>query len=454
MKYLASLILLLTLCAPSLAQTTTPEGERDLAKDAVDRLYSIGQSAIERMKQAQEAEKVATAKATDFELANAKLTADLATAQKTIDEQYRLLHPFTVRVGGDIAAALKAAKPGDVVTIEPGTYAKVTATVPTGVTLDGAGKVTLDGGQTVQTALSVSGIAKGVTATNYSSEFESNRAAVVLLAGGTVDACHVDANAGTGIGIPAGSHGAKLTNSTANRNGLNGITGTASDDVQIVNVEQRANNQGHAKFAAIAKADPTHWVLDGDKGALKPSYHLNKFTQMNRLLVDGLTSLDNRGPALWLDADNRNSVIRNSTLGAGVTFGLVPPISLEIELSTGLNGATTLVENVTFVKGDGPALTIGESRNVTVKGCSFPGYAEVRAQDGTKGGRPVRSRFTNNQVVFVLPGNITFTGNTFDGQQRPNELSANGAIRPSGPSMDDAKVRSQLNFSASANVAK
>ncbi len=399
--------------APPTTQTTSdPAVLRDAAIVAVNGLHeSAVRATVER--------DTAAARVEDLSRTNTTLRDRVAQLEASTRPAAPTTKPTAVvKLGESIQAAIDNASAGEFIRIEPGVYTQGVK-VDRAVTLyaDVAGSVTLDGRDVLPFGLDITtGRVIGLRVTRFASDFESAKAAVRVRWKGKLEFCDVDENVGTGIGIPKGSHEALVNGCRSRRNGYSGISGTASNDVRILNTELRANNAGHVLNLSRAAADPKHFLTieEGEvaKGIVSPGYGFNKFSQTNRLLVDGLVTLDNRGPGFWLDIDNRDYVIRNSTIGGGrrAKKGAHASLGLQLEINFGPGR----VEGCTFVRGDAAALSICESVGVTVTGCTFQDTSlELRAMTvGNLDTRVVKGQSGQNAPIQIK--DITITGNTFD----------------------------------------
>jgi hypothetical protein len=400
--------------------TTAPAGSQD-----IDTLRNNGISAIEALhdtaKHAQADRATFAQAAADSDKANAQLRqklADLSATTKAAPVLPEVTPAAIVHVGQSIQAAVDAAKPGDFIRIDAGIYNQsVKINKPITLFAERIGAVVLDGQWKLKTGLDIAGgRAIGLRVIHFASDFENSKAAVLVRKGATIDYLDVDENAGSGIGLPAGSHGASVLHCRARDNGYSGICGTQSDDVKLIDCEIRGNNAGNELNIPRAKANPSQFFVVDGKGVVSPGFELNKFTRTNRLLVDGMTALDNRGAGFWLDIDNRDFTIRNSTFGGGRKLlksqGAArdynaPGLYLEINFGPGK------IENCRFVKGDGPALGIAECVGVSVTGCQFQDtYFELRAmQLAGMTTRVVRGQEGTNKPIQIK--DITIAGNTF-----------------------------------------
>lgn len=349
-----------------------------------------------------------------------KLVEQLVTLQAQLDGRAVTI----VKPGESIQSAVDK---GNDVTVMPGVYAQSFKSTKA-ITISGYG-ATLDGGEKLTWAVDAgAATVKGFKVTHYASDFESASAAVRVRKDGVIRDLDVDGNVGTGVGIPAGSHNAQVINCRMRGNGYSGLSGTASNGVRIVGGELRDNNAGHVLNLARAAAEPKHFVAVDGKGYVKVGFGFQKFTKSDGLLVDGLVSLDNRGCAFWLDADNHNFTFRNCTFGGSIAFAGTVPTALQIELCHGPG----LIENNHFVKTAGPSLAINESSGITGKGNTFDAgcWAEFRAltTDGQAGRNT--STIEGGDQLIRLERN-TLTDNTFIAGKNVNAVAKDGSIRPS-----------------------
>jgi hypothetical protein len=450
-------ILALFLCATTFAQAP---GEYEAAINVnAKNLRAIGDEAIAGRKLAEQREADAVAKLNAAELALSKATDDLTALKVEVDAlraQVVALNaelaklrpgtqpapaPYTVKLGGDIQAAINAATAGATVTVAPGTY-KQSLIINKAVTVIGTG-VTLDGGDSLPFALDVTaGTAKGFKVTRYSGDYESSNAAVRVRKGGTVDGLEIYANIATGIGFPAGSHGARLLNVHTHDNALSGFSGTQSSGVEIVNLRANGNNRGHAKFAGRNATEPTHWNANGSLNGW--GYHFNKLSRNDGLTITNPTIAEDNGNSLWFDGGNQGYHVLGGVIGG-------KGLSLHLELGPPLGTRRSLVQGVRF----NSKVSIGECRAVDLDGCTFAAGAilELRAMNGLTGGRPTKT-YANTETHVVL-GDINITRCIFEGGSAVNQVSTgSGSIRTSGTSAAEMLKTGVLTVKASGNVVK
>ena len=141
-----------------------------------------------------------------------------------------------------ISDAYANAQPGDVIIIQPGTYTEsldldLSGTASAPITLKAAipGTVILDGGGTLNTAISGEGqfdVISGFVIQNFASTgYQNEQAAVRTNTGWELSSVTVQDCSGTGIGVFGND--VSLTNVISQDNGSNGIGGSGTTNVTL-----------------------------------------------------------------------------------------------------------------------------------------------------------------------------------------------------------------------------
>lgn len=316
-----------------------------------------------------------------------------------------------------VNAAVRLARPGDVIVIEPGTYHETidfrhsgTATAPITlaprtpgtVTLDGAGLPYVHGGAASYIRV------QDVTVDRCSNDLATG--AVRVASGwGLTDVVVQNAD---GAGVLVYGNNVTLTRVTARSNGQQGIGGSNCSDVLLKDCVIRDNNTGTAdpvwKGSEHAVEKDGRWYVD-------PLWEAGggKWSRTRRVTIDGAESFGNGGPGVWFDYDNADVVVRNSNVHDNRYINdPVEASGINIELTAG----GTLLENNTVADNPGGNIVLESSRNVTARGNTLRG-SYVALNDWFRG-----ESFTMR--------NVTFTGNRLEGT----------AVRTAGPGWGTASV--------------
>jgi parallel beta-helix repeat protein len=316
-----------------------------------------------------------------------------------------------------IGAAVRRARPGDVILIEPGTYREtldlrrsgtaaapitLAARTPGTVTLDGAGLPFVLGGTASHIRV------QGLTIDHCANDLATG--AVRVASGWSLTDVVVQNTDGAGILVYGDN--VTLTRVTAQSNGQQGIGGSNCSDVLLKDCITRNNNTGMDdpvwKTSEHAIEQDGQWFVDPlwEAGA-------GKWTRTRRVTLDGVESYGNGGPGVWFDYDNADVVVRNSTVRNN------HPIRTQFE-ATGINieltAGGTLLENNTVFDNPGGNIVIESSRNVTARGNTIRG-SYVALNDWFRGD------------AYTMR-NVTFTGNRLEAT----------TVQTGGPGWDASSV--------------
>jgi parallel beta-helix repeat protein len=329
---------------------------------------------------------------------------------------YRVVDP-----AGDlktISAAVRQARPGDVVLIETGTYhetidlrrsgtadAPITlaARTPGSVTLDGAGLPYVLGGTASHIRV------RGLTVDRCANDLATG--AVRVASNWSLTDVVVQNTDGAGILVYGND--VTLTRVTAQSNGQQGIGGSNCSDVLLKDCVTRNNNTG---MDNPVWKDSEHAIEQDGQWFVDPLWEAGggKWSRSRRVTLDGVESYGNGGPGVWFDYDNADVVVRNSTVRNN------HPIRTQFE-ATGINieltAGGTLLENNTVIDNPGGNIVLESSRNVTVRGNTVRG-SFVALNDWFRGD------------AFTMR-NVTFTGNRFEG----------ASVHTGGPGWSAGSVR-------------
>jgi hypothetical protein len=343
MKFLPSILILLSLCLPSFGQTA--ELERDATKAAADAQYAGRVSAEDRMKLAQEAERVQTAKANDLELALGAAKGELAKANATIADLTAKL-----AAGGkpvDINAMLAKAKAGDTITIEPPAYA-APVNVPAGVTLKIVpqritGKVTVAG-------TLIGGVVSDTKGDNTRAGAAVRLTASKAIVDGTlienIDGCGISANEVDDTLI----NGVKVMNVTGSPYLVGGSPSRRCYRPTISNCTFANFNTGNSKWGA-------------DSG-------VGKLTRTDAARFFNNTISNGDGVGAWFDAQNSNFDVYGNTI-----TNLPGGIGIHVEVSDA--GKSKIHDNV-ILRCTGASISIAESSGIDVYGNRYDKAIELR----------------------------------------------------------------------------
>ncbi|HEV7301049.1 MAG TPA: right-handed parallel beta-helix repeat-containing protein [Tepidisphaeraceae bacterium] len=263
---------------------------------------------------------------------------------------------YVVPAGGDIAAALAKAKPGDAVNVEPGA---ITAgfVVPEGVTLDLTGS-TFDGKGAK--AIGLVRLAKnatiiGGTIRNFAAENERNKTTVIIagdnatLRGTTLQ----DWTAGCPISWNLVDRPSFIDVTIRNIAGSAYLGGGGGDDGDKTVVGPLFEN--------CTIADWNQGTEGGESGI-----GVNKITRTTGTTFRNCTFEGGRGRAIWLDINNRKFLIEGNTFrNLKPARHVWDPIGVCIELNPGDGG---VIQNNTF-EGFTKAATVSieESSDIVVR---------------------------------------------------------------------------------------
>ena len=158
-----------------------------------------------------------------------------------------------------------------------------------------------------------------------------------------IEDCLVEGNSAGGVNIRGND--VTLRRVTASRNGFAGISGndcanTLLEDCQTVGNNTRGFNPGN----------------DGGGG---------KFLRTRNLHIKNLSSHDNTGPGLWLDFDNRDYLVEDSTIAGN------RGLTMDWEgsgIATEINPGPGRIINNTIFSNTGAAVGIWECRDLVVEG--------------------------------------------------------------------------------------
>lgn len=345
-----------------------------------------------------------------------------------------------VKPGESIQFAIDSTPNGGTVLVQPGIYVQ-SFKVDRPLTVSGYDAV-LQGNETLPYGIdATAATVKGFKVQRFRSKYGSADSAVRVRLGATAQDLIVANNVGSGIGIPVGSHGARLLDCRSNANGYSNIRGTESDDVLIQGGDYTGANVGHVLNVEQANAEQKDGFFLNPQGLgiVSPGFDLNKFTRMNRMRVVGATFGGSFGEGLWFDVGNRKVDIVGCTFRGGYRVRNSEKIQsyaafgLFIEYNIGPFSVT----GCTFDKSEGSALAVAETSDVTVAGNTFNKGAnmELRAMRYKgKDGKvfPGRPHTTRDGVSFVLQlKNILIERNTFADGRNVNAVTTGGSIHPS-----------------------
>ena len=334
-----------------------------------------------------------------------------------------------------VADAVREARPGDTVLISPGVYRESLTLdrsgrpdTPITLAARSVGTVTIDAGGAAYT---LGGPAKHVAVRGINFTGARNDLATGAVRVGTGwSLTDVTVGHNDGAGVIVYGRGATLLRVTAEHNGQQGIAGSGAEDVVVKDSVIRFNNAG---MQNPVWKDGEHAVRIDGRWFVDPLWEAGAGKWMNcrGVTLDGLTVHDNGGPGIWLDYNNSDVAVRNSTVhdSRPVLHDYDAP-GINIELTTG----GVLVENNTLHDNPGGNVVVESSRNVTVRGNHFGG-GYVALNDWFRGeAYTVRGvQFTGNmfEAAFVQTGgpgwtsrsarekSIAFDGNTYAGVSGP-----------------------------------
>lgn len=209
-----------------------------------------------------------------------------------------------VEPGESINDAVRTARAGDTVLIEPGVYEETihlrnsgTQERPITIRANGQpGSVIVDAdGANYNLGPAYAGAGQwntvqGITFRNAQNQPGQNSAAVKTATGGKLIDVRVERATGAAIGVFGDD--VLLLRVTAEANGCTGIGGSRVRRGMMLDSISHGNNT--LEFSGR---------FEGGGG---------KFTRTNGFLVDNYHSYDNQGPGIWIDIDNINVVIRDS----------------------------------------------------------------------------------------------------------------------------------------------
>jgi hypothetical protein len=334
-----------------------------------------------------------------------------------------------------IGEAARAARPGDVVLINPGTYLEtidlnrsgrpgapitLAAATPGTVTISGLGLPYLLGG--AASHVRVSGLV-------FDGCANAPATAAVRIGSGW-EVTDVTVQNADGAGLIVYGSGVTLTRVTAQFDGQQGIAGAACADALLKDCVTRYNNAG--------KPDPVwkgteHALEVGGLWFVDPLWEAGagKWSRTRRVTLDGVQSYGNGGPGVWFDYDNHDVVVRNCAVydNCPVRNDYEAP-GINIELTAG----GVLIENNVVADNPGGNIVLESSRNLTARGNTLRG-SYVALNDWFRGDAYTMRdvTFTNNRMedTFVQTGGpgwdagsavaraIVFDGNTYAGLAGP-----------------------------------
>jgi parallel beta-helix repeat protein len=317
-------------------------------------------------------------------------------------------------VGGEgfdtIGAAVRAARPGDVVLVEPGTYHETiemrrsgTAEAPITLAARSPGTVTVNGSGL---RFVLGGNASNVRVMGITFDGCANGllSAAVRVGSGWELSDVVVQNA-DGAGVTVYGSGVRLVRVTAQHNGHQGIAGAGCSDVLVKDCVTRFNNTGLAD--PVWKGDE-HAIEIGGRWFVDPLWEAGagKWSSSRRVTLDRVESYGNGGPGVWFDYDNHDVVVRNCTVhdnrAVGADFGAA---GINIELTAG----GVLLENNTVSNNPGGNIVLESSRNVVARGNTVRD-GDVQLNDWYRGD------------AYTMR-NVTFTDNRIE----------NGVVETGGP---------------------
>lgn len=285
-----------------------------------------------------------------------------------------------------INRAAGVATAGDVVTIEPGTYAEDVVVMNSGtkakpIVFQAAqrGSVVLTGGQysvrpaswtgneleTGQLYVTLRGLIFRAYAANVVAPGGPNFPAAVKAARGwRVEDCFFDAPGNTGVQVRGAD--VSIVKSTIQNSYVLAIGVWSNSEAE------RVDGPGYTPIDGLRLTD---LVLRGNHGTgaeTNGEYSIKLMTTRGAV-VDNIESYGNMGPGLWFDSQNSNYVVRNSYFHDNVNND--PNDNTGAGLFLEISWEPGLVERNVFVNNQGPGVNVANSAGVTIRKNLFSGNA-------------------------------------------------------------------------------
>jgi hypothetical protein len=324
-----------------------------------------------------------------------------------------------------LAAALARANNGDTIKIS-GTCTETVTISKDGLTLDGQGTTTIDGGDGSQPVIDIIS-ARGVTIRNLTVHnglrgIHARQGAAVVLEG-----VAAQDNAGDGIRIDEHST-ARIINGTALQNGQDGIFVARSSSAILAGTIVSNDNARDGIHATVGAS-----ISDSNIGGTVPHITTNNnLTNGIAIILHSAFTASNSGTTLVAQGNKRSGF--DVSLTSMVFLGSGTTLLVHENGTTGqFGGGVVVSQNASFTTqsaGSGATLTAQDNlgRGVIVNESSlmFVGGGTVTIQGNTAGGLQA---FENSQVVFQ--------GTTLAAQISQNgvngvEVNGNASLRFTG----------------------
>lgn len=283
-----------------------------------------------------------------------------------------------------INRAAGVATAGDVVTIEPGTYAEDVVVMNSGtkakpIVFQAAqrGSVVLTGGhysvrpaswtgneeETGQLYVTLRGLVFRAYAANVVAPAGANFPAAVKAARGwRVEDCFFDGPGNTGVQVRGAD--VSIVKSTIQNSYVQAINAWSNSEAEQV---------GDAAYTPIDGLRLTDLILRGNhgSGAETGGEYSIKLMTTRGAVVDNIESYGNMGPGLWFDSQNSNYTVRNSYFHDNVNND--PNDNTGAGLFLEISWEPGLVERNVFTNNQGPGVSVANSAGVTIRKNLFSG---------------------------------------------------------------------------------